>query len=71
MWMVDTNTLNNDLLNSGSSFIIEHHQNFNARFICQNHDYNWIFFHYSVDFIFLSFGIMSFIYGTLKLLEGH
>ena len=27
--------------------------------------------HYSVDFIFLSFGIMGFMGGTLKLLEGH
>ena len=26
--------------------------------------------HYSVDFIFLSFGIMGFYCGTLKLLEG-
>ena len=28
-------------------------------------------FHYSVDFIFLLFGITSFHCGTLKLLEGH
>ena len=27
--------------------------------------------HYSVDFIFLSFGIMGFIVELLKLLEGH